>query len=166
MLYRCCSFRSMGLLFAVGWAWAAHSQPAAAPLAIKAIAQVELRSTVQGREATKLVPATRVASGEWVIYTLEVRNISPATLPAPTVTFPIPQHMTYGADTAIGPGAEVTYSIDGGRHFDVPDNLKIRQPDGESRRAAAADYTHIRWQLKNPLKGNSVAFVRFRAQMK
>lgn len=166
MLYRCYSLRSMGLLLAAGCAWAAHSQPAAAPLAIKAIAQVELRSTVQGREATKLVPATRVASGEWVIYTLEVRNTSPATLPAPAVTFPVPQHMTYGADTAIGPGAKVTYSIDGGRHFDVPDNLKIRASAGQSRMAVAGDYTHIRWQLKNPLKSNSVAFVRFRAQMK
>ncbi|HEX3913840.1 MAG TPA: hypothetical protein VHW71_10065 [Steroidobacteraceae bacterium] len=107
-----------------------------------------------------------MASGEWVIYTLEVRNTSAATLPAPAVTFPIPQHMFYGADTAIGPGADVTYSIDGGHHFDLPEHLTINEPDGKTRSAAATDYTHIRWQLKNPLKANSVAFVRFRAQMK
>jgi hypothetical protein len=34
------------------------------------------------------------------------------------------------------------------------------------RPATAADYTHIRWQLKHSLKGNSVAFARFRAVVK
>lgn len=165
MLYRCCSFGLVGLLLAAGSGRSADSQPAGEPLAIRTIAQVELRSTVNGREITRLAPATRVASGEWIIYTLEVRNTSAATLPAPAVTFPIPRHMSYGADTAIGPGADVTYSVDG-RHFDVPENLKIHEPGGATRTAAAAEYTHIRWQLKNPLKGNSVAFVRFRAQLK
>jgi hypothetical protein len=44
--------------------------------------------------------------------------------------------------------------------------LKVRDPDGQARPASAADYTHIRWELKNALKGNSVAFVRFRARVK
>lgn len=163
---RWCSYGRVSLLLAAGWAWAGSGQAAPVPLTIKAIAQVEVRSSVGGREMTQLWPATRVASGEWIIYTLEVRNTSPVTVPTPVVTFPIPPHMFYGADTAIGPGAEVSYSIDGGRHFDVSANLKIQEPGGATRPAVAADYTDIRWQLKNPLKSNSVAFVRFRAQMK
>lgn len=97
-------FGSLGLLLAANMGLSAHSQPVAAPLAIRTIAQVEVHSTVQGRETTQLAPAARVVSGEWVIYTLEVRNTSAATLPAPAVSFPIPEHMSYGADTAIGPG--------------------------------------------------------------
>ncbi len=61
----------------------------------------------------------------------------------------------------------MTYSVDAGRSFDTPENLKIQEPGGQWRvRPTAADYTHIRWQLKNALKGNSVAFVRFRARAK
>jgi hypothetical protein len=64
------------------------------------------------------------------------------------------------------PGAATSYSVDAGRSFESAENLKVQGPDGRPRPAIAADYTHIRWQLKNSLKPNSVAFVRFRAQVK
>jgi hypothetical protein len=70
------------------------------------------------------------------------------------------------ADSAIGPGAEVSYSIDGGRSFDRPENLELAGPAGAPRPATAADYTHIRWQFKHGLKVKSVAFARFRAVVK
>ena len=135
------------------------------PISIKAIAEVEQSTLSHGREA-KLVPADRVVSGDSVIYTLEVRNTAPTSVPRPVVTYPVPEHMTYTPDSAVGPGTEVTYSVDAGRSFDAPENLRIQEPGGELRAATAADYTHIRWQLKNALKGNSVAFVRFRARVK
>jgi uncharacterized repeat protein (TIGR01451 family) len=105
-------------------------------------------------------------SGDTVIYTLEVRNTAQTPVRRPVVIYPVPQHMTYTADSAVGPGTEVTYSVDAGRSFDVPENLRIQETGGTLRAANAADYTHIRWQLKNALKGNSVAFVRFRARVK
>ncbi len=71
--------------------------------------------------------------------------------------------MRYVADSAVGPGAEVSYSVDAGRSFASADTLKVQGPDGRLRPALAADYTDIRWQLKNSLKPDSVAFVRFRA---
>jgi hypothetical protein len=74
--------------------------------------------------------------------------------------------MRYVADSAVGPGAEVSYSVDGGHTFERAEALKVPGTDGRLRRAVAADYTHIRWQLKNALKANSVAFVRFRALVK
>jgi len=149
--------RSLGLLAAVGVA-AAAGQPASDPIVIKAIAEVE--------QSSKLVAADRVVSGDAVLYTLEVRNTAATSLPRPTVTYPIPEHMTYTPDSAVGPGVDVTYSVDAGRSFDTPENLKIQEPGGQVRAATAVDYTHIRWQLKNTLKGNSVAFVRFRARVK
>jgi hypothetical protein len=66
----------------------------------------------------------------------------------------------------VGPGAEVSYSVDGGRSFERAEYLTVQGPDGRLRPAVAADYTDIRWQLKNSLKANSVAFVRFRALVK
>jgi len=165
-MYRSNFHASLGLLIAILLGGVANGQADSGPIAIKAIAEVELQSLERGRETTKLVPADRVVSGDWVIYTLEVRNTASATIPAPTVTYPVPEHMSYVAESAVGPATEVSYSVDGGSHFDVAENLKIQDADGQLRPAGAADYTHIRWQLKNSLKANSVAFVRFRARVK
>jgi uncharacterized repeat protein (TIGR01451 family) len=135
-------------------------------LSVKAIAEVESKTVDGGRESVKLVSADRVVPGDRVIYTLEVRNAGATTIETPTVIHPIPEHMRYVADSAVGPGAEVSYSIDGGKSFERAENLLVKSADGQSRPATAADYTHIRWHLKNNLKANSVAFVRFRALVK
>jgi uncharacterized repeat protein (TIGR01451 family) len=159
-------YPTRGWLIAAGLIIGPTCLAAPDPISIKAIAEVEHSSQSQGRETTKLIPADRVVSGDTVIYTLEVRNTAPASVPRPVVTYAVPEHMTYMPESAVGPGTEVTYSIDAGRSFDAPENLRIQDPGGQARAATAADYTHIRWQLKNALKGNSVAFVRFRARMK
>ena len=155
-----------GALLALLIAAIANAEEAVEPLSIKAIAEIESKSIVGGREVFKLVPADRVAPGDRVIYTLEVHNTGATALEAPTVTHPVPEHMRYVADTAVGPGAEVTYSVDGGLSFDRAENLQVRGADGRMRPAVAEDYTDIRWQLKNSLKANSTAFVRFRALVK
>jgi uncharacterized repeat protein (TIGR01451 family) len=159
-------YRSIGLLLMVTVLTVGNGQAVPDPIVVKAIAEVERSSGPQGRETTKLVPADRVVSGDMVLYTLEVRNTGSNSVPKPTVTYPVPEHMIYTPDSAVGPGTEVTYSVDAGRSFDTPENLKVEEPGGLVRPAIAADYTHIRWQLKNALKANSVAFVRFRAQVK
>ena len=145
---------------------AAVGQVPGNPLAIRSIAEVESLSRANGREVVKLIPADRVVPGDRVIYTLEVRNTGATALDAPIVIHPVPEHMRYVADSAVGPGAEVSYSVDGGHSYERAENLKVPGVDGRLRPAVAADYTNIRWQLKNRLKANSVAFVRFRALVK
>jgi uncharacterized repeat protein (TIGR01451 family) len=147
-------------------AGAVMAQAPASSLEIRAVAEVESKTTDGGRDAIKLIPADRVVPGDRVLYTLEVRNTGATALDAPVVIQPVPEHMQYVADTAVGPGAEVSYSVDGGHTFDHAENLKVTGSDGNPHPAAAADYTHIRWQLKNTLKVNSTAFVRFRALVK
>ena len=153
---------AFGLALAAG----AAAQPVSDPIAVRAIAEVETTVALNGREALKLVPADRVVPGDQVVYTLEIRNTGARAVPAPSVPFEIPDHMRYVADSAAGPGAEVSYSVDGGHTYDRPENLRVAGPKGQMRPATAADYTHIRWQLKHSLKGNSVAFARFRAVVK
>jgi uncharacterized repeat protein (TIGR01451 family) len=161
------SFANLGgALLALCLGAIAAAQVPASPLEIKSIAEVESKSVHGGREVLKLAPAERVVPGDRVIYTLEVRNTGATAVKAPSVTYAIPEHMRYVADSAVGPGAEVSYSVDAGHSFGVADNLKVRAPDGRLRPAVAADYTDIRWQLKSSLKPNSVAFVRFRALVK
>jgi uncharacterized repeat protein (TIGR01451 family) len=165
-MYRSSFHASLGLLIAILVVAAADGDADSGSIAIKAIAEVELRAVENGRETSKLAPADRVVSGDWVIYTLEVRNTAATTVRAPTVTYPVPEHMSYVAESAVGPATEISYSLDGGRSFDAAENLKVQDAGGQLRPATAADYTHIRWQLKNSLKANSVAFVRFRARVK
>ena len=166
-----------GALLALFLAAPTCGQERNSPLEIKSIAEVESRRAGQGdtvgqaaiaggRGTTELVPADRVVPGDHVIYTLEVHNAAATPLDAPSFTYPIPEHMRYIADSAVGPGALVSYSVDGGHTFAPAEDLKVKGPDGKLRAAAAADYTDIRWQLKNPLKANSVAFVRFRTLVK
>jgi uncharacterized repeat protein (TIGR01451 family) len=164
-MFKAMDSRSLALLALLGCAAVADAQSKPDPVTIRAIAQVELRETEQGHEVTRLAPADRVGSGDQIIYTLEVRNTAATAIPAPAVTYAIPAHVWYMADSAVGPGTDISYSVDGGRSFDKPEKLKVPSPNG-ARDAQAADYTHIRWQLKHALRGNSVAFVRFRAQVK
>jgi len=154
------------VLASAGLAAVAADPDSGAPLAIRSIAEVESTSIESGRKVVKLIPADRVVPGDRVIYTLEVRNAGSIAIDAPRVRHPVPEHMRYVADSALGPGAEVSFSVDGGQSFDRPENLKVKGPDGLPRPAVAADYTDIRWQLKNSLKAKSVAFVRFRAVVK
>jgi uncharacterized repeat protein (TIGR01451 family) len=158
---------SIGSVLAALWLAAATAsataQVATDPLVVRAIAEVESKSLANGREVVKLIPADRVVPGDRVIYTLEVRNTGASIVESPIVMHAVPEHMRYVADSAVGPGAEVTFSVDGGRSFGRSESLTVKGQDGQPRRAVAADYTDIRWQLKNSLKPNSVAFVRFRA---
>ena len=165
-MYRTFSYPTCGLLVGCAAIISLKCLAASDPISVKAIAEVEQSSLRLGEETTKVIPADRVVSGDTVIYTLEVRNTAPTSVPRPVVTYPVPEHMTYTPDSAVGPGTEVTYSVDAGRSFDAPENLRIQEPGGQVRAATAADYTHIRWQLKNALKGNSVAYLRFRARAK
>ncbi len=134
---------------------------AADALSVHAIAEVEREVTEGEHETRKLVPADRVVAADHVIFTLAVRNTGTSTIEAPEFMYAIPKHMTYVADSAVGPGVEVTYSVDGGQHFAQAEKLVV-VVDGRPRPAVAADYSHIHWQMRGRLKGHSVAFVRFR----
>ncbi len=150
------------LLLATASIYGASGQATSPGLSIKAIAEVRVRAVEDGRESFKLVPANRVVPGDEVIYTLEIRNTRGAPVPAPEVTYPVPPHTHYLADSATGPGADVSYSLDGGSSFDRPENLHVRGGDGRARLARPDEYTHIRWKMRATLQPKSVAFARFR----
>jgi uncharacterized repeat protein (TIGR01451 family) len=144
----------------------ASGQATLQELAVRTVAEVETRSVQDGRVSVKLVPADRVVPGDEVIYTLEIRNTGATALKTPVVVNPIPAHMIYVAGSASGPGADVSYSVDGGRTFDRAENLYVVGADGTQQLAKPNDYTHIQWKLRNILKSNSVAFAHFRAVVK
>ncbi len=151
------------LLCFIAIAALAHAQSGADRIVTNVSAELVASSADHGAAPPKLRVAERVSPGDVLLYTVEVRNAGQYAAESPIVVQPIPAHMLYVADSAVGPGVDVDYSIDGGLTFDKPENLKAA---GAAVRASAADYTHIRWHLRNRLKPGSIAYVRFRAQVK
>ena len=153
-------FRALGLLVLACLASPLCGADSARP------ATLEVKATAAVRQDHTLVPADRVVPGDEVFYTLEIRNTGSKPLAPPTVDFAIPEHMRYIANTAVGAGADVSYSVDGGHTFDRPENLSVVPVGGDPRLATAADYTHIRWRLKHALQAKAMALARFRATVK
>ena len=82
------------------------------------------------------------------------------------VTRPVPENTAYVAESAAGPAATVTFSVDGGASFAGPEGLQVSTPEGTSRNAAPRDYTHIRWELGYPLAAGATAILRFRVLLR
>jgi len=114
-----------------------------------------------GNKATKMVPADKVVPGTEVTWTVTASNI--CQKPAENVTFdnPVPPHMSYVANSATGPGADISFSLDG-KTFAAPAGLTVNE-NGATRAARAGEYKHIRWAFKQALQPGATANASFRA---
>lgn len=142
----------------------------AAPKITFSIAQLkEVAEQKGGARTTKLVPAQTVSPGDVVEYVLTYRNEGDAPAADAAIEDPIPKGTVYLANSAAGEGAEVTFSSDGGRTFAPAVKLtyEFRLPSGavEKRVATPAEYTHVRWTLKQVPPG-AAGKVSFRVRVK
>lgn len=120
------------------------------------------------RRISRLVPAATLQQGQEIFYTVRIRNSGNGAARDVEVVQRIPENTTYVADSAAGPGAEVSLSADGGATFGKEGQLTVtEQPTPVhtplTRPATPQDYTHVRWRLRNPLAPGAVALARFRA---
>lgn len=139
---------------------AAESNPS---IVVKTIAEVETK--VEGTDQVKREPAKKVPPGGAVIYTISASNTGSKPATDVVVTDPIPEHMDYIEGSAVGAGARITFSVDGGKTFAAKEKLQVRGKDGATRAALASDYTHIRWQFEKPLAPGESRSVEFRARV-
>ncbi len=121
----------------------------------------EVRETIgaQERQIHRMVPATTLAQGQVVYYTLRITNPTPVFANNVVVSQLIPANTTYLPGSAAGPGADIEFSIDAGLSFARAEGLKL----ADGSRAPPERYTHIRWRLRNPLAPGAMALARFRA---
>jgi len=143
---------------------------AADPGSIELRSQAEVEIAVvneKGEKEIKRVGAeeAEVFPGDEVIFTTHYRNIGKKPADNVVITNPVPKHMTYTGKSAEGKGTEILFSIDGGKKYDKPSNLKIKTTDGGDRVASPAEYTHIRWLLRKDLKEGEAGSVSFRAKL-
>lgn len=138
------------------------------PLEVTTRAELRIAERDGNTLTYRYVPAQRFVQGQELFYTVRIRNSGSSALQDAIVVQPIPVHTHYLTRTATGAGAVITFSVDGGRTFAASDELKLpiepfaTNAAASSRRASAADYTHIRWQLQHPLEPGAVVLARFR----
>lgn len=107
-------------------------------------------------------------------YTARFRYAGEGVANGLQITVAIPEGMRYVENTAVGPGAEISFSIDHGERFGPPEALHVivepatqeaSDPSTPSiRRAVPADYTHIRWRLPGRFLPGTAGLVSFRAR--
>jgi uncharacterized repeat protein (TIGR01451 family) len=130
---------------------------------LKSEAQTEQAYTDErGQKATRFVPAGKVVPGDQIIWTITARNVCDKPTDNVVVANPVPEHMTYVAESASGVGAEIGYSLEG-HDFKKAAELTVRDVSGATRAARPAEYRYIRWVFKAPFDKGAVAFVRYRA---
>jgi uncharacterized repeat protein (TIGR01451 family) len=112
----------------------------------------------------RFVPATVLSQGETVYYTLRIHNPTGGYLRNVEVIQRIPVNTAYIDQSAAAPGAEVTFSIDGGQSFAPREQLRYVDANGKTQLVSAQDYTHIKFRLRHPLAPGAVALARFRAR--
>lgn len=113
--------------------------------------------------ALEVAAGTVASHADQLIVSVQFTNETGHIVDGVRVTSPVPPDVVYVADSATGPGSHVLYSVDQGRTFGQPRELKVVGADGALRAATAADYTHLRFILDAALDVGASGIVRFRA---
>ncbi|HAF40748.1 MAG TPA: hypothetical protein DCG90_03135 [Sphingobium sp.] len=138
----------LGALALLGAAMPAMAQP---PLRLDTQMFVERVTTdLNGRPRRILASANRLTPGDQLIVLLHWRNEGSAPLRAAAVTRALPR----GVELDLSDPA-MQLSVDGGVHWGRLDQLWLPTPLGGTRRAVAADITHVRWTLPHAPAGHA-----------
>lgn len=109
---------------------------------------------------------TTVVPGDVVTFVLSYKNVGKAEVSNIAIQNPIPKEMLYRHASAGGEAAEVSFSVDGGKSFDKPERLFVKDKDGKARQAGVEDYTDVRWIVRKSLAPGAVGAVTYKALLK
>jgi len=131
-------------------------------IVLKSVAEQEKEVVnANGEKTRQLVAASKIVPGMEVVWTVTANNICKVPSEKVTINNPVPEHMSYVANSAFGAGSDITYSLDG-KTFAAPAELSVTE-NGARRQARADEYRHIRWVFRSPLQPGASAVARFRA---
>src|SRR5687767_10221993 len=72
---------------------------------IKVMAEtVQDATDSKGRRIRQMLSAQKINPGEIVLYTVSATNVCDRPIDGVNIATPVPEHMTYIADSAVGPG--------------------------------------------------------------
>lgn len=119
-----------------------------------------------GNKVKKLIDTKKVLPGDTVVYENSVDNGKNEPVKNMVLNNPIPKEMAYLAGSAkCEKPCKILYSVDGGKVFDVPENLKIKRETG-MHIARADEYTNVRWILNKPLAAHKKVTVSYKAKLR
>jgi uncharacterized repeat protein (TIGR01451 family) len=164
--------RSPGVtLFAImlplTFASALTSAQADGDIVVQSIAETEVEVINRaGRKEKKREPVALAIPGSKVIYTTRFTNKGNKPAGNVVINNPIPENTVFVGGSAFGTNTAITYSVNGGKNYDVPNKLKINTPGSTERQAEPRDYTHIRWRYVGELPPGKRGEVGFRVVIK
>jgi uncharacterized repeat protein (TIGR01451 family) len=138
-------------------------------IVLKSVAQVEVAEKNQkGEKVVKHVDVSKATTvpGDTVVFTTHYTNTGKRPATGVVITNPIDEHMTYLDGSAEGKNTRIDFSTDGGKTYDAPEKLLVRNAQGTVRQAGAEDYTGIRWTLTKLLPAGGSGTVSFKARIK
>jgi hypothetical protein len=131
-------------------------------IVLKSAAEVEKEVVdASGNKTMKLVAVDKAVPGVEVVWTVTANNKCKKPSEKVTINLPVPEHMTYVLDSAVGPGSDVSFSVDG-KTFAANGQLTV-QENGAARPARHDEFRHVRWTFKDSLQPGATAMARFRA---
>lgn len=143
---------------------AAGAAAAAQPVVVSSTLERIVAAPGEGGPAAVQITSATVAShADQLIVSVKFANTGDAVVDSVRITSPVPADVQFVPGSASGPGSEVLFSVDNGRTFGRPEELRVAGPNGGARAASAADYTHVRWVLDAPLDAGATGVARFRA---
>jgi uncharacterized repeat protein (TIGR01451 family) len=132
---------------------------------LKTSGEIEREVLEQGQKVKRLVPVGKVVPGDEIVWTITATNVCKEPTADVAIANPVPEHMTYVANSAMGTGADIAYSLDS-KEFKSAADLQVRGVDGTTRAARADEYRAIRWTYQSAFAPGATAFVRYRAVVK
>ncbi len=142
---------------------------AAAKVGIKITAQKEVTTVKAGKKESRLVPATKFAPNDLIVYTITYSNNGDQPATNAVIDDPIPAGTSYVPGSAKGEGAEIVFSIDKGKTFAAPTLLTYETVGAGGKKekhvAAPEEYTNIRWTIAS-IPAKSSGKVEFKVKVK
>jgi len=128
---------------------------------LKKVVEMEIKvKDEDGKTIIKRVPPKTVLPGDEVIFILRYTNNGKE------INDIVPKHTLYNAGSAYGKDVQISFSVDNGNMFDIPENLIVKMLDGKERPANESDYTNVRWVLNKPIAPKEHGQVGFRARVR
>jgi len=119
-------------------------------------------TTPEGRSVTTRAEPEMVVPGDNLVFVLSYRNDGAEPATDLVLTNPVPDSVAFSGTT----DQSAVVSVDGGKTWGALNALTVVGTDGANRPAEAADVTHIRWVLDQPVPSGSAGELSFRGVVK
>ena len=162
---RTCTALILFFLFLITAATAAAQDGALVKLKSEVLKETQIVNE-KGEKETRFMPVSSAMPGELLTFSISYTNEGDEEATDIVLTNPVPENMVYEGESAAGEGSRISYSVDGGVTYGAPDSLSVTGDDGKERTALPSEYTHIRWQLVEPVAPVGNGTVTFRARLK